>query len=136
MPSHKSYLNQASGLRTQYETLQKKISTSPATNMKLLHHLAAIYKQLGQYKKSNYFLNILEEICSTYYPYSPRHLHVQSLIIMNKNKVIQEKKNNKKNKERMKEKQKYATEINNKELLKKGKKNENDESNDENEKEA
>lgn len=124
MPSQISYLNQASNLRTQYESLQKNQGTSPATNMKLLHHLAAIYKQLGQYKKSNYFLNILEEICSVYHPYSPRHLHVQSLIIMNNNKVIQEKINTKKNKERTKEKQKYATERNNNKLNN-GKKSEN-----------
>ena len=124
MPTQRSYLNQASNLRTQYESLQKNQGTSPATNMKLLHHLAAIYKQLGQYKKSNYFLNILEEICYVYHPYSPRHLHVQSLIIMNENKVIQEKINTKKNKERTKEKQKRATEINNNKL-KNGKKSEN-----------
>ena len=136
MPSQRSYLNQASNLRTQYESLQKNQGTSPATNMKLLHHLAAIYKQLGQYKKSNYFLNILEEICSFYHPYSPRHLQVQSLIIMNENKVIQEKINTKKNKKRMKDLQENATEKN-KKLPNNGKNSEsNDESNDENEKEA
>jgi len=133
MPSHRSYLNQASGLRTHYEILQKKSGTSPATNMKMLHKLAAIYKRLGQYKKANNYLEILDELYSIHYPYSARHLHAKSLIIMNENKVIQEKKNNKKNKDINKNMQKNATEKNKKELIKKGKKSEN---NDELEKEA
>ena len=137
MPSHRSYLNQASSLQTQYETLQKRVSTSPDTNIKMLHKLAAIYKRLGQYKKANNYLEILDELYSIYYPYSARHLHAKSLIVMNQNKVIKEKINTKNNKERNNDRLKKIDEEKKKKSLKNGKKSEsNDESNDENEKEA
>jgi hypothetical protein len=133
MRSHRSYLNQTAGLRAQYETLNKKSSTSPDTKMKMLNQLISLYTRLSQFKTADYLLNILEELCSTHYPYSARHLHVKSLIVMNENKVIKEKINKKKNKVRTKNMQEKAYEKNQKELLKKGKKSEN---NDENEKEA
>ena len=112
MPSHKSYLNQASALRSYFLMIENRYTTGYETKCKLLHRLVAIHKRVGQYTRALEFLDKLDTIYSTNDSQSHRHLHTLGLIATIHNKVQNEIKNKNYNKQKMKEKQKLARQNN------------------------